>query len=298
MQKYILIVIITIITAFSSVHAQIIHVMLDLKNHKNDNRNITGCNLDPQTNNYKMYIHSGVCTATTPGVPDTIDCQNPDYVWEHVVGDWGLDNGKGLMSALPDSVWEIFIDVDTFYSNAQTISQGGQSGEPPSTVKPVGSTAYSMGFVFRNEDGTIGGKTGGCTDFFIFNLNQGNTGVDVGQPGFTLPDSTFSVENTGNSTSIDEVLQVSFESVYPNPFSDQVKFTYTAPKATNEINFSIFNTLGQRVRNLYQGPIDQGVSTITWDANNDLGAEVVNGLYYMVISNGKYSKSEVLIKQK
>ena len=242
-----------------------------------------------------MYIHSGVCTATTSTVPDTIDCQNPDYVWEHVVGDWGLDNGFGEMTPLQDSVWEIFIDVDTFYSNPTTISQGGQSGEPPSTPKPVASVAYSMGFVFRNEDGTIGGKTGGCTDFFIFNLNQGNTNVDVGQPGFTLPDTTFSVQNT--PTSINQILSVDFETVYPNPFVDNLKITYQSRAHSSDVRFVVYNLYGQSVRELYTGPVPSGVSTIMWDGHTNSGDKASPGAYLLVIEDGDQSTSHLVIKQ-
>ena len=295
MNKFLLCSISLFLFGIAQLCAQIVHIQVDPKNHKNNAANITGCNLEPATQNYKMYIHSGVCSATTAGVPDSTDCQDPTYVWEHVVGDWGLDNGYGLMTAQPDSVWDIYIDVDTFYSNPATISQTGQGSAGASVPLPQGSRAFSMGFVFRNEDGTIGGITGGCTDFFIFNLHQGNTNVDVGLPNYTLPDSVFSVSNT--TTAINEIINVSFETVFPNPFTEQVKFTYNAPRETENINFSIYNSIGQKVRNLYSGTIASGLSTIVWDGNSDAGAEVQQGIYYVIISNGKDSKSEVIVKQ-
>ena len=297
MSKIFLIIIVICLLCTTQNFAQVIHISLDLKNHKNDAANITGCVLEPNTANYKMYIHSGVCSATTPNVPDSMDCQDPTYVWEHVVGDWGQDNGFGLMTEQLDSIWDIYIDVDTFYSNPATISQTGQGSAGASTPKPMGASAYSMGFVFRNEDGTIGGITGGCTDFFVFNLHQGNTNVDVGLPGFTLPDTVFSVNNSLNPTSVREVVNVSFETAYPNPFTNQIKFTYHVPKTAKGVDFSIYNTLGQKIRTLYYGDMDSGVYTILWDGKSDSGSEVQQGAYYAIISNGKSSKFEVIIKQ-
>ena len=243
-----------------------------------------------------MYIHSGVCSATTPGVPAPVDCQNPTYVWEHVVGDWGLDNGHGLMTKTSDSIWEIDIDLATFYSNPTTISQGGQGASGPSTVKPQGATAYSMGFVFRNQDGSIGGITGGCTDFFIFNLNQGNTTVSVGLPGNDLPDSSFSVTIT-TPTNVDDYISASFKTVFPNPFSDRMTITYNQPvENTEDVEFAIYNTVGQKIRTIYQGAVDMRVSTLYWDGRTDTGEEVDGGVYYLVITDGINKSVEKVVK--
>lgn len=276
-------------------NAQVVHIELNLLNHQNNANNVTGCILEPTAANYKMYVHSGVCSATTAGVPAAADCQNPNFVWEHVVGDWGQDNTFGQMTRVADSLWAIDIDVNTYYSNPATISQTGQGTAGASSPKPVGATAYSMGFVFRNEDGTIGGITGGCTDFFIFNLDQGNSSVDVGQPGFSLPDTTFSVNNTPSS--VNSMVSASFKTIYPNPFNDEVKITYNSSVGFDDIDFSIYNAMGQKVRSLYRGSISSGVSTLVWDAKNEGGATVDAGIYYLTISDGKNVVTEKIVKQ-
>jgi molybdopterin-binding protein len=295
MKKILLFSIFSLMTFFSQESsAQVIHIELNLMNHMNDSNNITGCIMEPTSPNYKMYVHSGVCSSTTAGVPDPVDCQNPAYVWEHVVGDWGQDNGHGEMTKLADSLWAIDIDVSTYYSNAATISQTGQGSAGASTPMPQGATAYSMGFVFRNEDGTIGGITGGCTDFFIFNLHQGNTTVDVGQAGFSLPDSTFGV--TANTTATNEVLNVSFKTVFPNPFNDHIKLTYNTQIEQDDVEFSVYNQLGQKVKQIYRGPVQAGVSTLDWDAKNEAGSLISAGVYYLVITDGQNRQTEIIVK--
>ncbi len=293
--KKLLLFLFTVLGFSYNTKAQVIHIELNLLNHQNNANNVTGCILEPTIPNYKMYIHSGVCSATTPGVPAPADCQNPNFVWEHVVGDWGQDNTYGLMTKIADSLWAIDIDVSTYYSDPVTISQTGQGTLGASTPMPTGATAYSMGFVFRNEDGTIGGITGGCTDFFIFDLNQGNTNVDIGQPGFSLPDSTFSVDN--NVTSTNQIVSASFKTVYPNPFNDEVKITYNSITDIDKIDFTIYNALGQKVRSLYNGKLTSGVSTLVWDAKNDSGITVDPGFYFLTIFDGKNIVTEKIIKQ-
>lgn len=295
MKKFIPVFALLLLTFWgSNASAQVIHIELNLLNHLNDSNNITGCNLEPSSSTYKMYVHSGVCSSTTAGVPDPVDCQNPSYVWEHVVGDWGMDNGHGEMNKLADSLWAIDIDVSTYYSNAATISQSGQGSAGASTPMPQSATAYSMGFVFRNEDGTIGGITGGCTDFFIFNLNQGNTTVDVGQAGFSLPDSTFDVSANPNSTT--EALSVSFKKVFPNPFNDHIKLTYNTQLEQDDVEFSVYNQLGQKVKQIYRGPVQSGVSTLDWDAKNEAGSLISVGVYYLVITDGQSRQTEIIVK--
>ena len=280
--------------AASSIIAQpIVHVEVNIKNHLNDANNITGCILEPDDDPYKMYVHSGICSSTTQGVPSPEDCQNPDFVWEHVVGDWGMDNGHGLMQEIADSVWALDIDVATFYSNEATISQNGQSGEDPSTTLPEGATVYSMGFVFRDHDGTIGGKTGGCTDFFIFDLDQGNTSVDVGLPGNTLPDSTFNVSQV---TSINEVVSISFRNTYPNPFKDQVKIIFDQQNQDELVDIKVFNAKGQVVKQLYHGYSNYGMNAVVWDGLDNNGVIAAPGIYYYTMQNGNKNITEKLIK--
>ncbi len=293
-----IVVTLALVLSISISKAQVVHLELDLRNHLNNSDNITGCILEPTTSSYKIYIHSGVCSATTPGVPDPTDCDNPSFVWEHVVGDWGMDNGHGLMTEVTDSVWAIDIDLSSYYSDPATISQtgGGSAGASTgaSTPMPVGATAYSMGFVFRNEDGTIGGLTGGCTDFFIFDLDQGNTSVDVGLPGYTLPDSTFNVSST---TSLNELVSVEVNNVYPNPFTDRVKIFFQLTKAASNGEITIYDNLGRIVKSLYNGFLHSGSSQIEWDGTNDIGGKVCKGMYYAVIKANDSVKSEMIIKK-
>jgi len=85
----------------------------------------------------KVYIHSGA-GVSAPGV-----------AWENSVGNWGQDDGIGLMTDIGNGFYRISFVPNDYYSVAD------------------GETTYRIGFVFRNADGSKVGKNEGDTDFFL-----------------------------------------------------------------------------------------------------------------------------------
>ena len=116
-------------------------------------------------------------------------------------------------------------------------------------------------------------------------MNQGNTNVDVGQPGFTLPDTTFSIQNT--PTAVNQILTVDFETVYPNPFSDDLKITYQSRAHSSDVRFAVYNLYGQCVRELYTESVPTGVSTMMWDGRTNHGDKAASGAYLLIIEDGE-----------
>ncbi len=88
----------------------------------------------------KVYMHSGVITDSETGTS-----------WQHVVGDWGQDDGIGQMTKVAgeSDKWEITIDPRTYFN------------------VPTNETIYRIGMVFRNEDGNKEGKSDANGDIFI-----------------------------------------------------------------------------------------------------------------------------------
>ncbi len=119
----------------------------------------TDCNHFNSPN--KVYMHAGIGDDTNP--------------WGFsVVGNWGQDDGVGLMTDNGDGTWSITITPETYFNlDAQQAS-----------------SATKMGMVFRNEDGTQEFKDNGCQDF-IFNvgafqitmINPDDSGVIVKENG-------------------------------------------------------------------------------------------------------------------
>jgi len=94
------------------------------------------------TNPAKVYIHSGIGTTANP--------------WSSVVGNWGADDGVGLMTNNGNGTWSITMIPSTFY-NLNATQQ---------------ASAARMGMVFRNATGTQTLKLApSCGDFF-FNVGS------------------------------------------------------------------------------------------------------------------------------
>lgn len=84
----------------------------------------------------KVYMHSGGEV-------------NPFGGWEHVVGDWGLDNGLGEMRSAGTDLWEITIHPESYYG------------------LPANTALNGIFMVFRNADGTQTGKDDNGNDIFL-----------------------------------------------------------------------------------------------------------------------------------
>ncbi|HNU58798.1 MAG TPA: alpha-amylase family glycosyl hydrolase [Aquaticitalea sp.] len=100
------------------------------------NSNASNCN--GFNNPTKVYLHAGIG-----------DDSNP---WGfNVIGNWGQDDGVGLMTNNGNGIWSITFTPQTYFGlNSTQITQ-----------------ASKMGMVFRNENGSQELKNTGCTDFFF-----------------------------------------------------------------------------------------------------------------------------------
>ncbi len=92
----------------------------------------------------KVYMHAGIITSSENGTD-----------WQHVVGNWGKDDGVGRMTRVQGTnTWEITLRPRDYFKSV-----------------PASATWYRMGMVFRNADGTREGKGMGGSDLFL-NFSQ------------------------------------------------------------------------------------------------------------------------------
>jgi hypothetical protein len=66
---------------------------------------------------------------------------------------------------------------------------------------------------------------------------------------------------------------------YPNPFNPETVIPFYLPRTT-EINLSIYNVLGQKVKTLYQSRLSAGAYTAVWDGMDSNGNRVTSGVYF------------------
>ena len=107
-----------------------------------------------------VYAHTGLITLESQNGSD----------WKHVVGNWGEADSRVLMQRLGNNLYQISFTIDAFYN-----------------VNPQQEQVLDLAFVFRNEDGSLVGRTADQHDIF-YPINQTGVGNYVShyQSGDTL----------------------------------------------------------------------------------------------------------------
>ncbi len=84
---------------------------------------------------------------------------------------------------------------------------------------------------------------------------------------------------------------------YPNPFNPSTQIGFTIPKS-GYVSITIFNVLGQNIRNLVNENYSEGSYEIHWDGNDDYGKIVSSGVYLYRIEVGDFVKTKKMTLMK
>jgi len=76
----------------------------------------------------------------------------------------------------------------------------------------------------------------------------------------------------------------------PNPFTNKTTISYELGKAV-DVDVSVYNMLGQKVRALYSGKQSSGVHEITWNGVGNSGEKLSSGIYFLRIEAGEKEAS-------
>jgi len=80
---------------------------------------------------------------------------------------------------------------------------------------------------------------------------------------------------------------------YPNPFNGRTQMRFHLPEAV-DIRMAVYNSGGQRVRNLIGGRMGSGWHQVAWDGTNDRGRTVASGIYICQLEGGGFRKGIVM----
>lgn len=86
----------------------------------------------------------------------------------------------------------------------------------------------------------------------------------------------------------------SLQQNYPNPFNPGTKIPFDIPSITEELaplTIEIYNTLGQRVRVLYNGQVSPGSYEVEWDGKSETGVEAPAGIYIVTMNSTQIQKN-------
>ncbi|HBF88357.1 MAG TPA: hypothetical protein DDX39_06905 [Bacteroidales bacterium] len=250
----------------------------------------------------KVYAHLGLCTCNLSGTGNTAtrDCAdstaNEDYcfdqilpyksnVWQHVVGNWGdtpEDDGVGLMTEEGNGVYSIEFIIENYFSSNLVSVESEAVDVVPSQPWDYeeGGKPYTIGMVFRNEDGTATGRDDLGSDLFIINLLTNPTVIQGSNPSQGFSAITFVVNG------VEEVKSNKSYSVYPNPFSNFTTINYYMPKASDNMSMKVYNVVGEEIDILYQGIKEKGNHQIIWKGLSKSGVKLPAGIYYYVLNDG------------
>ncbi len=92
-------------------------------------------------------------------------------------------------------------------------------------------------------------------------------------------------------------LETGLQAIYPNPFNPIAFIPFTLAEDT-EVEFNIYNTRGQLVKNIKLGAKATGRHQIQWDGRDDNGRACGTGVYYIRMNAGRenFLRKAVLMK--
>ena len=192
-QMHRLILSIILVIYFSGLSAQILDVTPDNPTTSSDVVIIYNATLgNAELSGYSgdVYAHTGLITTESQNGSD----------WKHVVGNWGQADPQVLMERIDDDLYRISYNIETFYG-----------------VNPDEETVLELAFVFRNEDGSLVGRSENQSDIF-YTINIGSSGDYV---SYTHNEDGLSVITTKGELSIEpytpEIIRLAFTPEFTNP---------------------------------------------------------------------------------
>ena len=96
---------------------------------------------------------------------------------------------------------------------------------------------------------------------------------------------------------IDEGLNTSslaIDHAYPNPFDQSVTLAYNLDQA-GQVEIQVVDMVGKQVKALMNDYMLPGEHVITWNGTNQLGAQMANGMYSIIISIGHTQATERVV---
>jgi hypothetical protein len=77
----------------------------------------------------------------------------------------------------------------------------------------------------------------------------------------------------------------------PNPFNPETEISYYLPEGC-EVNLTIYNILGRRVKTLFEGHQNAGMKTLVWDGKDDQGKQLSSGIYFYRLQAGYFNQTK------
>ena len=100
-----------------------------------------------------------------------------------------------------------------------------------------------------------------------------------------IVDITITVSDVLSSSTDNLPKKLDIRHAHPNPFNNSVSISFEIPNSKN-VNLSIFDMKGRKVRQMSLGKLKNGFHNVVWDGKNNLGNELSSGIYMAVLEIG------------
>ena len=81
---------------------------------------------------------------------------------------------------------------------------------------------------------------------------------------------------------------------YPNPFNAGTNIIFSLPES-GEVDLTVYNVLGQAVRQLASGNYPEGTHTILFDGTDNSGRSLASGMYFYRLTTAKLTDTKKMI---
>ncbi len=90
------------------------------------------------------------------------------------------------------------------------------------------------------------------------------------------------------------VLEYKLNQNFPNPFNPSTTITYEL-KSTTEVDITIFDLLGRKIRTLLHGQESAGNHQLQWDGTDERGKKAASGIYFCRMNAEHFSDVQKMI---
>ncbi len=204
-----------------------------------------------------------------------------------------LLNGN-LSSAQTQSVFVTGCDIDGFTEaeKIKSLTDGTRSASTYVNARDDLNQTMAVGPIILGADDSY---------TFVFAVIAG---IDSTEFAESVLAARTAYQNSSILTDVeeDELIEILPKTIelaqnYPNPFNPVTTIAYSLPERS-AVSISVFNILGQEVRQLINKTQSAGNYKIEWDGRDDTGSSVSSGVYLYRIIAGEFrvSKKMLLLK--
>ncbi len=110
-------------------------------------------------------------------------------------------------------------------------------------------------------------------------------------------DTVLNITSVRNPDPVLIPTKLSISQNFPNPFNPFTTITFEIPQsyANSNVNLSIYNLRGQKIRLLVTANMAAGIYAIQWDGKNDHGQNVASGLYLCRLAAGNFAETNKML---